>query len=167
MRINALIDNTEDRARNLTRRKADIQKLNLNRDRDPYVLSASPEKGVIQQYGRRHGGGTDVALSRLRQDVFRRPNDLGSDQTVIGGFTSIAESYWARHQEARAAAVFPGAAGCVCRQMVDGGAWPVTDVHLCGCVRAQLPALASRGAKKERAWRATTFRANARTSWPR
>ncbi len=84
MRINELLTDTRNRAQSLPRRKADIQKRNLDRTGDPYSVSAL--NGLIQQYGAATSFGVDVSMTRLRQEVFRRPNDLGfPDVTVMGG----------------------------------------------------------------------------------
>jgi hypothetical protein len=90
-----LYDDTRLRAWSLPRRKADIQKMNLDRTIDPYVydfdLSMPPPpplivNGLIQQYGATTSAGTSTTLERLRQEVFRRPIDAGSpDTTVMGG----------------------------------------------------------------------------------
>ena len=47
--IDSLFQDTSDRAQLLPRRKADIQKLNLNRERDEYL--SEPEKGLVHRYG--------------------------------------------------------------------------------------------------------------------
>jgi Divergent InlB B-repeat domain/Cytochrome C oxidase, cbb3-type, subunit III len=103
MRINELVADTRSRAQSLPRRKADIQKKNLDRKNsdgtiDVYLLSSAmgggPVNGLIQQYGAATSVGTDTSLSRLRQEVFRRPNDLGSpDSTVMGGIYVDRELY--------------------------------------------------------------------------
>ncbi|NJM30319.1 MAG: hypothetical protein HC855_09640 [Rhizobiales bacterium] len=86
MNPNQLITSTRLRADNLPRRKADIQKMNLdrlNRDgtRDPYLVAA--EQGLIQRYG---GTPVDISLPRIRRDVFQRPNDLGHLDEVTGDY---------------------------------------------------------------------------------
>jgi hypothetical protein len=105
MNINELYNDTETRAtspevrsRILPRRKADIEKLNLDRTGDVYLWgnpSASPAvNGLIQQYGSATSAGTDTSLSRLRQEVFRRPIDAGTpDSTVMGGIYVDRELY--------------------------------------------------------------------------
>jgi hypothetical protein len=90
-----LYDDTRLRAWNLPRRKADIQKINLDRTVDPYVyddnLGSPPPppgivNGLIQLYGALTSAGTSTALDRLRQEVFRRPIDNPApDNTVMGG----------------------------------------------------------------------------------
>jgi hypothetical protein len=86
MTINELVTDTEGRADILPRRKADIEKRNLDRTGDPYVRSTSPLDGLIPQYGAFTSAGTSTALARLRQEVFRRPVDLGApDATTMGG----------------------------------------------------------------------------------
>ncbi len=92
--FNQLYDDTRLRAWSLTLRKADIQKIDLDRSIDPYVLSAVVP-GLIQQYGAATSGisggtgGTDISLARLRQEVFRRPPipviPFAPDSTVMGG----------------------------------------------------------------------------------
>lgn len=98
MGINELVTDTRTRAQNLTRRKADIQKFNLDRTSDIYLDDTPPpgenQNGLIQQYGSATSAGTDISMSRLRQEVFRRPNDLGTpDATVMGGIYVDRELY--------------------------------------------------------------------------
>jgi hypothetical protein len=82
------------RSRILPRRKADIEKLNLDRTGDVYLVPAAPANGLVQQYGAATSAGTDVTLPRLRQEVFRRPDDAGSpDTTVMGGIYVDREIY--------------------------------------------------------------------------
>lgn len=95
MTINDLVTDTRNRAQSLPRRKADIQKMDLDRTIDPYLFSSASSNGLIQQYGVATSAGTDISLSRLRQEVFRRPNDLGSpDETVMGGIYVDRELYF-------------------------------------------------------------------------
>lgn len=94
MSINALVTDTTDRAQSLPRRKADMQKLNLDRTGDPYLFSTATANGLIQQYGVATSAGTDTSLSRLRQEVFRRPDDAGDpDSTVMMGIYVDRELY--------------------------------------------------------------------------
>lgn len=82
----------ESRSRILPRRKADIEKLNLDRTGDPYVVAAT--NGLVPQYGSATSAGTDTSLSRLRQEVFRRHIDAGSaDATVMSGIYVDRELY--------------------------------------------------------------------------
>jgi len=85
--FNQLYDDTRRRSWDLTRRKADIQKLNLDRTNDPYILSSAPDfTGLLQRYGMATAGGISTTLDRIRQEVFRRPIDLGhADSTVMNG----------------------------------------------------------------------------------
>lgn len=74
----------EARSRILPRRKADIEKLNLDRTGDVYAVAAT--NGLIQQYGAATSQGTDTGDARLRQEVFRRPTTgFSPDSTVMGG----------------------------------------------------------------------------------
>ncbi|HEY6392129.1 MAG TPA: hypothetical protein VIX89_12670 [Bryobacteraceae bacterium] len=94
MTINDVVNDTRTRAQNLTRRKADIQKINLDRSTDPYLLPTALANGLIQQYGTATSVGTDTSIGRLRQEVFRRPIDLGfPDATVMGGVYVDRELY--------------------------------------------------------------------------
>ncbi|MET0356622.1 MAG: hypothetical protein ABW044_07565 [Cellvibrio sp.] len=84
MNINELVTDTRNRAFSIPRRKADIQKLTLDRTGDPYLVD--PENGLIQQYGATTTAGLDTSLARIRQEVFRRSRDAGfDDRTVMGG----------------------------------------------------------------------------------
>lgn len=88
MTINDVLADTTFRARNLTRRKADLQRINLDRTGDVYLstLAGGGAGGLIQLYGDATFAVFDTSLSRLRQEVFRRPIDAGSgDATVMGG----------------------------------------------------------------------------------
>lgn len=74
MTLADVIADTALRSRDLTRRKADIQKLNLNRDNDNYLVtfSLSPDIDLISEYGPFTDIGTGTDLTRLRQEIFRR-----------------------------------------------------------------------------------------------
>lgn len=92
MTIGQLITDTEKRARSLTKRKADIQRINLDRTGgsgatdDPYLLFSTPDNGLIQEFGGGTAAPSDTSIQRLRQEVFRRPIDAGvGDATVMGG----------------------------------------------------------------------------------
>jgi mono/diheme cytochrome c family protein len=90
--INDLVNDTGTRARSLPRRKADVQKINLDRANDPYLIN--PENGQILQHGAGTSAGTSTATSRIRQDVFQRPIDLGvGDSTSMGGIYVDRELY--------------------------------------------------------------------------
>lgn len=95
--INELVADTRLRAESLPRRKADLQKLNLDRtvidgsdtgtdeDPDPYLVTADigqPDSlGLIQQYV----PGLAAGVDSRRQEIFRRSVDLGSrDNTLLG-----------------------------------------------------------------------------------
>ncbi len=69
------------RSTNLPRRKADIEKLNLDRTGDPYLFTA--ENGLIQQYGAATSAGAVPTPSILRQEMFRRP---ALDSAACPGF---------------------------------------------------------------------------------
>jgi hypothetical protein len=78
----------EGRVPSLPRRKADLQRFNLDRTGDFYLFA--PDNGLLQEYG---AGLTptpgDTAVDRIRREVFRRPIDLGaSDGTVMNNAES-------------------------------------------------------------------------------
>ena len=114
MNFNGVYDDTYQRAASISRRKADIQKLNLDRTGDVYVFGAGPAVGLLDM----HLGDTDgvvpatdpgpattasVRLRQLRQEVFRRPSSSagvlldtgggGPDQTTMGGVYIDREEY--------------------------------------------------------------------------
>lgn len=94
--INDVYNDTRTRQESLTRRRADIQKINLNRVGDNYldILEPTPTNGLIQQYGTSTSTGTSVLPERIRQEVFRRSIDLGTaDATVMGGIYVDREVY--------------------------------------------------------------------------
>jgi hypothetical protein len=101
LRINEIFNDTERRAdpafpesrsRLLPRRKADMQKLNLDRTGDIYLVAGT--NGLIQQYGAATSQGADTSLARVRQEVFRRPIDAGGgDSTVMSGIYVDRELY--------------------------------------------------------------------------
>ncbi|TMH83475.1 MAG: hypothetical protein E6H49_02195 [Betaproteobacteria bacterium] len=95
MTINDLVTDTRNRTQSLPRRKADIQKRDLDRTGDPYLATASAgTNGLIQQYGSATSAGTDTSMARLRQEVFRRPVvPFPADSTVMGGIYVDRESY--------------------------------------------------------------------------
>ena len=85
MSFNDVFDDTRRRAASISRRKSDIQKLNLDRTGDVYVAGADPAVGLLDM----HLGDTDgivsptdpgpataasLRLRQLRQEVFRRPS---------------------------------------------------------------------------------------------
>lgn len=93
-----------DRAQSLTRRRADIQKLNFDRTDDIYLRPAAGgnQNGLIQEYGAFTLQGSTRSLPRLRQEVFRRPTVLSAgeggvtspDQSVMGGYYVDREQYF-------------------------------------------------------------------------
>ena len=92
--INDVVTDTRTRAQSQPRRKADLQAINLDRTNDVYLFHPPPGIGLIQQYGAATSFGTSTALSRLRQEVFRRPTTgFAGDSTVMGGFYVDREDY--------------------------------------------------------------------------
>jgi mono/diheme cytochrome c family protein len=90
--INDVVSNTRTRAQTLPQRKADIQKINLDRVGDPYLIN--PENGLILQHGSGTSAGTSTATSRIRQEVFQRPLEgFPGDSTSIGGLYIDRELY--------------------------------------------------------------------------
>jgi hypothetical protein len=86
MSANDVKTDTRTRKENLTRRKADIKKIDLDRTDDPYTVLAEPDvNGLLAQYGAAITPLPDPALmARLRQEVFRREIDAGmGDATVM------------------------------------------------------------------------------------
>lgn len=99
MTINQIVDDTSARAKSIPRRKADNQKLNLDRTGDVY-LSSGPggaANGLVQEYGTATSFGIDASLSRIRQEVFRRYIDAGSGDSegILGGIYVDREVYGA------------------------------------------------------------------------
>lgn len=92
--FNDVYDDTRRRAQSMTRRKADIQKWNLDRAGDPYVYSgvgADPVVGLIDRDEAATDGivpptpAASKRLRQIRQEVFRRPVDPGHpDETAMG-----------------------------------------------------------------------------------
>jgi hypothetical protein len=145
MSFDNVFDDTRRRQFSMPLRKADIQKLTLDRTADPYVFDVNgptvappaPEivNGLIQQHGGATSGvsggtgGLDTSLLRLRQEVFRRPIDRGApDATVMGG--ALVDQ---RHcdQAARAVPLFSRAAGRLRRQVVAQRARTFAHLHVC------------------------------------
>jgi List-Bact-rpt repeat protein len=92
--INEIFANTRERTRTVPRRKADIEKFNLDRTLDPYLDVTADQTGLIQRYGASTAQGTPTNVERIRQDVFRRPIDTPSpDTSEIGGFYVDREEY--------------------------------------------------------------------------
>ncbi len=86
--INEVLADTTSRARNLTRRKADLERITLDRSGDVYLSTAvgGAANGLIQEFGAATLAGLDTSLARLRQEVFRRTTTgFGADATVMGG----------------------------------------------------------------------------------
>ena len=104
-----VISPQQDRAQSLPRRKADIQKLNLDRTGDIYLFErlsgANNHNGLIQEYGAFTELGAISDIPRLRQEVFRRENDprggpsdgngleTSPDLSVMGGIFVDRETY--------------------------------------------------------------------------
>ncbi|MFN0213279.1 MAG: InlB B-repeat-containing protein [Saprospiraceae bacterium] len=85
--IDNFVTDTETRAYSIPRRKADFQKINLDRTDDVYLNAIEPPtNGLIQQYGAATSAGATPTMSILRQEIFRRFRDAGfNDRTVMGG----------------------------------------------------------------------------------
>ena len=94
MTIDQIVADTRGRVQSVPRRKADVQKLNLDRTGDVYVTGTDPAGGEVQQYGSTTAQGTDNTLPRIRQEVFRRPLEIfGGDTSVLGGIYVDREEY--------------------------------------------------------------------------
>lgn len=97
MNLAAVIADTSARSRDLPRRKADIEKLNLDRTGDNYLLNSSmvPDIDLLSEYGAFTDFGTSVGVERLRQEIFRRPTTgfQGDSSSMGGGFYVDRESY--------------------------------------------------------------------------
>jgi hypothetical protein len=92
MTINDLFNDTRTREQSLPRRKADIEKQNLDRTSDIYLFT--PGNGLVQEYGAATSFGPSAAFSRLRQEIFRRPTSgFTPDATVMGGVYVDRELY--------------------------------------------------------------------------
>lgn len=81
--INALVNDSRTRAQSIPQRKANIQKIDLDRSVDPYLMDPPSVNGLIQEYGAVTPDGTSTATTRIRKEVFQRPLDLGSAGTGI------------------------------------------------------------------------------------
>jgi hypothetical protein len=79
MSINELATDTGTRAQSLPRRKADLQKLNLDRAIDVYLAGGDPANGLIAQYGAATTSSTTTSLETLRREIFRRPEGNNLD----------------------------------------------------------------------------------------
>jgi hypothetical protein len=100
--LTQIFDDTRQRAQSIPRRKADIQRMNLDRlqfdgSRDPYLaIRPTPTptpKGLLDQYGAATSL-TTTGPTRLRQEVFRRPPSGGfRPDSVIGGIYVDREDY--------------------------------------------------------------------------
>lgn len=99
MTLNQVFDNTLQRAQTIPRRKADIQKFNLDRRDDVYLDPTAPQVGLIQHYGATTSGisnppgGMDLSVERIRQEVFRRPTTGFQRDVVIGRTYVDRENY--------------------------------------------------------------------------
>ena len=93
MRINELLADTTRRAQSLPLRKADIQRLDLDRASDIYLTEGKPTNGLVLEYGAATAAGADVGVGRLRQEVFRRSSSSNPDSTVMGGIYVDRELY--------------------------------------------------------------------------
>lgn len=116
MSFNDVFDDTRRRAASISRRKANIQKLNLDRTGDVYVYNSGADLpvGLIDMHASNTDGivpGTDpdpsstasLRLRQLRQEIFRRPTSAagvgldtgggGPDETAMGGIYVDREDY--------------------------------------------------------------------------
>ena len=129
-----LLADTRSRAKSLPRRKADIQRLNLDRtftnsggtDRpDPYLNV--PTNGLIQQYS----PSTGTTIDNLRQEVFRRPREAFS-QCRLDQWCALRRSreLWLQYRPSRPVSLLSGTAGRICGQVVDGGSRPLQNLYL-------------------------------------
>lgn len=92
--INQLVSDTALRAHSFPRRKADIQRLNIDRltdvywysPRDPGDPAAPPANGLIQIYGAQTSQSTSTTNDRLRQEVFRREQGAFSQDTITNAY---------------------------------------------------------------------------------
>jgi hypothetical protein len=93
--IDVIRADTDARAKSVPRRKVDIQRFNLDRTGDEYLLtSGGPVNGLVQQYGAATSSGTDASFPRLRREVFRRFIDDGNpDATSMLGIFVDREFY--------------------------------------------------------------------------
>jgi len=109
MTIDQVVTDTRNRAQSLPRRKADIQRMTLDRLQfdgtpDPYLslvpVPTPTPKGLLQQY---LVTTPDTSLTRLRQEVFRRPTNATADLLCSGVLcadhtTSLGHIYVDREQ---------------------------------------------------------------------
>ncbi len=97
MNIGQIFNDTKAREQSMPQRKADREKKNLDRSADEYLsaFAGGAADGLIQAFGAATSQGTDTALARLRQEVFRRPLDAGSGDSagVMGGVYVDREIY--------------------------------------------------------------------------
>ena len=98
MGINELVDNTQFRRERMPIRKANIQKLNLDRSDDVYLFDplTPADAGLIATYGAATSQGISTSMARLRQEVFRRSTTsfINADITEeLEGLYADLESY--------------------------------------------------------------------------
>jgi hypothetical protein len=85
---------TSERSKSLPKRKADVQKLNLDRRNDPYLFPADTVNGLF--FPDPSTPATPVPTTAIRQEVFRRSPSLALGFTpdqVIGGVYVDREDY--------------------------------------------------------------------------
>ncbi len=89
--INDLVNDTRESAVSLPRRKADIQKMALDRRIDPYLMDPPSENGLLQQYDPT----ATVDTPRVRREVFQRPLEVfpGDTTMVMNGLYIDREDY--------------------------------------------------------------------------
>ncbi|MEM9555336.1 MAG: hypothetical protein AAGC60_13855 [Acidobacteriota bacterium] len=79
MNLQSVVADTRVRQESLPRRKADIQKINLDRRGDIYLESGSTTPGLIGEYE----STPDYSIQRIRSEVFRRPVDDGVPAVTV------------------------------------------------------------------------------------
>ncbi len=97
-----VFNDTRQRMTQMPQRKADLQRFNLDNALDAYVARlggtpVDPHVGLLQQYLDVINNETEIGVTRIRKDVFRRTQGDGGgtgDQTVVmGGLYTDREIY--------------------------------------------------------------------------
>ena len=129
MNLAAVISDTTIRARDLPRRKADIQKLNLDRNGDTYLLdsSMSPDIDLIAEYGAFTGFGTSTSLDRMRQEVSAAA--LATTRASWAGSFYVDRETIPKQEQGGAVPLLPRAARRVRGQMVHWRPRSLAQLH--------------------------------------
>ena len=116
MGISDLVNDTRARAESLPRRKADIQKIDLNRIGDRYLFPTSPADGLIQSYGATTSAMTDISNPKNPTgDISAVDIRIQCGQYGNGIDLRRPRGLFVQYASRRVVPLLSRTAGCLCR----------------------------------------------------